>query len=530
LSWIRVKGVTKGFGSRLVLRDVNFRLTEGDRVGVIGANGTGKTTLLKLMLNLEDPDSGTIETTDGVTVGYFSQFSELSGEESVLELLDAQFTEVHDTERALAALGDALAEPLDDKEMTRLLNEQAELFEHMEHIGGWTYENQIDTVLTKLGFSDEHRLAPISQLSGGWRNRAALAELLLKSPDVLLMDEPTNYLDVDGLRWLEGWFQNFTGALLVISHDRDFLDAVVTSIVEVENFRLQHYEGNYSDYVPAKHFRLKDLAREFAHEQELLVYEKEAIKDRREAQRSSSKSLDRKLANIKKSKAPRPVDQIVTSIYENLHVSKELCEVVALSKSYAEQTLFNDLAFDIRRRDRWAVLGPNGCGKSTLLRVMAGEVTQDSGKVQWRKGAQFVSFNHILEDLDLNDTLSHAVNSAPGSMAFTATKKSVNRFLTLFQFSELDLKQRLGDLSGGQRARVALVMCLLSGASVILLDEPTNHLDIASAQVMERALLHFPGAVVVVSHDRFFIDKVATQVLTFNGEGEVTQSAGLLSV
>lgn len=520
MSWIRIKGVSKSYGKRIVLKDIDFKVGKGDRVGIIGANGTGKTTVLKLILGLEDPDEGTIDTTDGVSIGYFSQFSELSGEQSVLEILDDSFVEIHQTNKALAEIADALSQPMDSDEMTRLLDEQATLFETMERIEGWTYENKIDTVLSKLGFNEEHRLLPISQLSGGWRNRAALAKILLESPDVLVMDEPTNFLDVAGLRWLEGWIQKFGGALLVVSHDREFLDAVATKIVEVENYKFQVYDGNYSAYVPKKHFRLKTLEREFIYEQELLAYEDAAIKNR-SAKRSDNKSLNRQLANIKKSTKRGPVDQIVTDIYTELHVSKELCEVTDLGMAYEDHQLFDGLSFDLRARDRLAIIGPNGCGKSTLLRILADEEAPQDGNVRWRKGTRHVSYNQIFDALDLTDTVSHAVSAMPDSLALAATKKSVNRFLSLFQFSELDLKQKLGDLSGGQRARVALVMCLLSGASVIVLDEPTNHLDITSAQVMERALSHFPGAVVVVSHDRFFIDKIASKILTFDGLGGV---------
>lgn len=531
MSWIRIKNITKSYDKQMVLREVDFKLSKGDRVGIIGANGTGKSTILKLILDQESPDTGSIDITDDVTIGYFSQFSELVGELSVLEVLDATFTEVHQTEKALTDIADALGASPDMDEMSRLLDEQAELFETMERIDGWSYENKMDTVLSKLGFSEDRRLRPIDQLSGGWRNRAALAKILLESPDVLLMDEPTNFLDVAGLKWLEGWLSKFGGAVIVVSHDRDFLDAVVTTVVEVENHKLQVYPGNYSDYVPKKHFRLKSLEREFVHEQELLAYEDATIKSRKASlsdkrARTDNKQLNRKLANIKKSTKRGPVDQIVTDIYAELHVSRELCEVRDLTKSYGDEHLFSGLTFELRSRDRLAIVGPNGCGKSTLLAVLGGSVRPDSGEVRWRGGskannANYVSYNEIFDNLDLSDTVSHAVNSAPDSLAFSATKKSVNRFLSLFQFSEMDLKQRLGDLSGGQRARVALVMCLLSGAPVIILDEPTNHLDIGSAQVMERALSHFPGAVVVVSHDRFFIDKIASKVLTFDGDGGV---------
>ena len=400
-------------------------------------------------------------------------------------------------------------------ELDRLIHRQAELFEEMERLGGWDYKRNIDTALTTLGFNEAHRVCPIDDLSGGWRNRAALAKILLENPDVLLLDEPTNYLDVAGVEWLESWFRDFKGAAIIVSHDRKFLDAVVTRIIEVENFHLHEYPGNFGEYVVQKQFRLKTLEAQFVHESELLAFESEGIADRREAAKASSRKLGSQLASIKKNRAPRPVDQIITEIYSGLHIKDVLCRVESLDKSYGDKLLFSDLGFEVRRGNRIVVLGSNGSGKSTLLKVLNGEEKADAGKVTWAPGAGVVSYNQVLAELDEDDTVSHSVNAMPGSLAFTATRKSVNRFLSMFQFSEADLKQKIGNLSGGQRARVAMAQCLLSGASVLLLDEPTNHLDMSSTQVMERALLHFPGAVIVVSHDRFFTDKIANRHLVF---------------
>ncbi len=523
MSWIRVKNVSKTFDRTPIFREINFKLSQGDKVGLIGPNGAGKTTLLQLILGRDDPDTGAVDVTDGTTIGYFSQFSELDGSLSVTEELSSLFGEIHALQAAMDEVNAGFANGPDGDEMTRLVDRQAELFEQMEAAGAWTYDNDIDIVLTKLGFNNEHRTLPVDQLSGGWRNRAALAKVVIQAPDVLLMDEPTNYLDIEGLRWLEGWFRTFGGALLVISHDRQFLDAVCTKIVEVENFGLHEYDGDFANYVHKKQLRIKSLERQFVHEAELLAFEQDAITNRRELAKNPSKALRRKLATIKKSTKPRPVDQIVTDIYAGLHVKDELAEVTALTKSFGDHHVFANVSFDIRRHDRIAIVGPNGSGKTTLLNALAGTEPVDSGEVRWTKGTRQVSFNQLVADLDHDDTVSHAVNAMPGSLAFAATKKSVNRFLGLFQFSEMDLSKKIGTLSGGERARVALVQCLLSGASVIVLDEPTNHLDMASTQVMERALAQFPGAVLVVSHDRFFIDKVANWVMRFDGQGQVSE-------
>jgi ATPase subunit of ABC transporter with duplicated ATPase domains len=522
MSLVRLNDVSVRFENTQILREAFLRLENTDRVGLIGRNGSGKTTLLKLVLDQVQPDTGTVTVDPGTRIGYFSQFSELNGDATITEVLDALFDEVHAVENELASIETAIAaDPSGGAELDRLIHRQSELFAEMDRLDGWDYPRKIDTALTTLGFIEARRICPIDELSGGWRNRAALAKILLEDPDVLLLDEPTNFLDVAGVEWLESWFRDFGGAAIIVSHDRTFLDAVATRIIEVENFHLHEYPGNFGEYVIQKQFRLKTLEQQYVHESELLAFEAEGIADRREAAKNASKNLDKQLSGIKKARAPRPVDEIITSIYGGLHVKDVLCRVNGLSKSYGSQTLFAGLDFEVRRGNRIVVLGANGCGKSTLLRVLTGEERADSGDVSWASGAKVVSYNRVLEELDDDDTVTHSVNAMPDSLALTATRKSVGRFLAMFQFSEADLKKRIRELSGGQRARVAMAQCLLSGASVLLLDEPTNHLDLASTQVMERALVHFPGAVIVVSHDRFFSDKIANRMLVFGTGGTV---------
>ncbi|WP_213814263.1 ABC-F family ATP-binding cassette domain-containing protein [Glaciihabitans sp. dw_435] len=517
MSLIRLHDVSVYFEKTQVLREAFFRLEPRDRVGLIGKNGSGKSTILKLVLDQVTPDSGTVTLEPGMKIGYFSQFSELNGTSTILEVLDELFGEIKAIEAELASIDAAIAADTSG-DLDALITRQSELFEDMDRLDGWDYGRRIDKALTTLGFNDVHRVTPIDALSGGWRNRAALAKILLENPDVLLLDEPTNYLDVAGVEWLESWFRDFRGAAMIVSHDRKFLDSVVTRIIEVENFHLHEYPGNFGEYIVQKQFRLKTLEAQYVHESELLAFEAEGISDRREAAKAASGKLGSQLAGIKKSRTPRPVDQIITEIYGGLHVKDVLCRVEGLSKSYGDKLLFDDLTFEIRRGNRIVVLGSNGSGKSTLLRVLTGEEKADHGEAAWASGTQVISYNTVLDELDLDDTVSHAVNAMQGSLALTATKKSVNRFLTMFQFSEADLKQKIGNLSGGQRARVAMAQCLLSGASVLLLDEPTNHLDMSSTQVMERALIHFPGAVVVVSHDRFFSEKIANRLLIFGAD------------
>jgi ATPase subunit of ABC transporter with duplicated ATPase domains len=517
MSLIRLNNISVKYEDRQVLRSVFFKLNEGERVGLIGKNGAGKTTVLKLILNQTEPAAGAVEREQILKVGYFSQFSELDGRLSVQQVLEDLFSDIRALEDDLNQIATALETVEAPDEMERLLERQAAGLDEMTRRDGWEYERHIDTVLTKLGFSAADRERPIDQLSGGWRNRAALAKILLEAPDVLLLDEPTNYLDVEGLAWLEGWLNTFRGGLLLVSHDRQFLDGVVTRVVEVENYGFQEYAGSFTDYIREKQFRFKTLERQFLHEEELLTFEAEAISDRDEARRNPSQSLQRKLADLKKRREPRPIDTVVTAIYQGIRLPDKLLAAEGLAKSYGGQTLFSNVSFEVEKGERLAIVGPNGSGKSTLLRLLTQAEVPDAGGIVWPGGTSFADFNQILAGQDLSDTVTHAVNTmgGAGSLAFGAQRKQVNKFLSLLQFSEMDLNQRIGTLSGGQRARVALAKCLLSGAQTLILDEPTNHLDLTSTQVMERALVNFPGAVIVVSHDRFFLDKVATRLLVF---------------
>lgn len=522
MSVIRMENVTKRYEDTLIFRDIYFRISMGERIGLIGRNGAGKSTVFKLIMGREEPTEGKVEVNAGVKLSYFSQFSELNGGKSVQEELELSYEHIWEIERELKELEERLGQAADDQELNRCLERQADLFELMEHHDGWNVSVEIDTVLSKLGFDERSRHQPVGELSGGWRNRAALAKLLIEKPEVVLLDEPTNYLDMDGIAWLEQWLNRFTGAMLLISHDRQFLDRVVTKTIEIENYHFQEYDGNYTDYIRKKKLRKKVLDRQFEWEEELLIMEADAV-DNRKQKKSSKDRLSRKLADMRKQVEPNPVNVLITDIYESLRFPDNLCQVQHASKSYGERTIVNQAAFDIQKEDRIAIVGPNGSGKSTLIKLLTGEEQPDSGEVRWERGATYAYFNKMWEELDKKDTVTHAVNNY--GLGLLAPRKKVNKFLSMLQFSEADLQKTIGNLSGGQQARVALAKCLLSGAAVIILDEPTNHLDLTSIQVMEQALIHFPGAIVTVSHDRFFIEKIATKQLTYEPDGQLSEQS-----
>ncbi|KGE16877.1 ABC-F family ATP-binding cassette domain-containing protein [Paenibacillus wynnii] len=520
MSVIRMENVTKKYEDTLIFRDIYFRVSKGERIGLIGRNGAGKSTVFKLIMGKEEPTAGKVEIDPQVKISYFSQFSEMSGSLSVQQELELCFEQVKLIEQELEDLGEKLGQVTDESEMNRLLERQAELFDQMEHLDGWNVAVEINTVLTKLGFDDRSRNQPVDELSGGWRNRAALAKILIELPDVVLLDEPTNFLDLEGLVWLEQWLNRFGGAMILVSHDRQFIDRVVTRTIEIENYHFQEYDGNYTDYIRKKKMRKKVLDRQFEWEEELLIMESEAI-DTRTQKKSSKDRLSRKLSDMKKRVEPHPVNVLITDIYENLRFPDKLCEVKGIGQTYDGRTIFENISFDIQKEDRLVIVGPNGSGKSTLIKVLTGQDQPETGEVIWERGVSYAYFNRMWDELDLKDTVSHAVNIS--GLGLNATRKKVNKFLSMLQFSEMDLGKFIGNLSGGQQARVALAKCLLSGAAVIILDEPTNHLDLTSIQVMEQALIHFPGAVITVSHDRFFIDKIATKMLTFDPESGISE-------
>lgn len=534
---VRLKSVTCRYDEgRVVLRDVSFRVDRGERVALLGGNGSGKTTLLRLISGRLDPESGSVDRGDGVRFAYFSQHTDIPDDATPVEVLESVVADHLALHEELEAIERRLTEG--GGNVDALVERQHQLLTAMDAEGAWDARRRIDTVLSKLGFDDVHRTRRARELSGGWRNRAALARVLLEEPDLVLLDEPTNYLDVDGIAWLETWMRSLGGAAVIASHDRHFLDQVATRIVEVEAAALDEYPGSFSEYVRLKDSRRKALEKRSRVEAELWAFELAAIGDRREAARNPSRFLKRRLADIKKDVTPPLVDQVLTDLYARLRIGDQLGRTEKLTIERGGRVLVRDLDLEITRGSRIGVIGPNGCGKSSLLAVLAGDLDPAAGRVLQPQGSQYptagrvvrppgalwVSFASVRDALDPNESLTHAVNTAP--MVETAPRKQVHRFLEMLRFTELDLRKPIGDMSGGQQARAALAVCLLSGAGVLLADEPTNHLDLMSTQVMERALVHFPGAVIVVSHDRFFLDKVANRLLVFEADGRLRHVEG----
>ena len=506
MALIVARGVEKAFGDRVVLRGCDLVVERGDRVGLVGANGCGKSTLLRVLAGAEDAGGEVIRAG---RLAMLDQEPKLNG----LTVLDA-------ATRALGWHADLLrrwedAAARHDEEA--LASAQTLLDHH-----GWDLSHQVDAVLSRVKAPPHD--APLSRLSGGELRRVALAVALLEAPDVLLLDEPTNHLDADTVVWLEGVLAAWRGAVVVVTHDRYLLEAVVSSIVEVEDGLTVGYEGSYADYLLARAERRASM--EQAEDRRLALIEHEAEWASRSPAARSTKQKGR-LERLEALRALRPLKREETFSLDLRTGSKlsTLAEARGLRKGYGNRLLFKNIEFNLSAGDRVGVLGPNGTGKSTLLGALTGAVTPDAGQIQWGPRVKVALLDQARSGLNDQDSVWEAAGEGNDSVKVGDAWVHVASFLGRFLFTREHLSQRVSKLSGGERARLLLAKLLLQGANVLLLDEPTNDLDLMTLSVLEEALLAFDGASVIVTHDRAFLDRVCNKVLAFEGGGQVTQYA-----
>lgn len=517
--------ITKEYGTDIILENVSFHINAGDRVGLIGANGAGKTTLLKILTGEMSASRGSFFVSQDMTIGYLRQNDDFRSEKTVIEEAYSIFSHLHKLEEEMHVLSDEIAEKsAAGEDVERLLARYDALQQKFEREGGYSYKSEINGVLSSMAFTEDFYTKKISTLSGGERTRLSLACLLLKKPDLLFLDEPTNHLDIGTLKWLEQYLKSYKGTILIISHDRYFLDQLVNKIFEVENHKLYAYEGNYSTFADKKAARREAEMRKFEKQQTEIARQEEII--RRFKQHNTEHLTKRALSREKMLEhmelVDRPdalPDKMKISFRQNFQSGNDVLfgENLGVGFGYGanRRELFAGVNFDIKRGERICIVGPNGVGKTTLLKIMMEDLPADSGRVKRGHNVAFGYYDQGQRLLNPANTVLDELKESYRLYTDTEMRKILGRFL----FKGDDVFLQIGSLSGGEKARLSLLKMMLSGSNTLVLDEPTNHLDIASKEIFEEALMEFPGTVIVVSHDRYFLNKIPTRILELNTDG-----------
>jgi len=510
---LRLSDVSKHYGSRAVLDETSLTVTPGEKIALVGANGAGKTTLLRIVCGEEELDAGTVHLATGWVVGYLPQDAGVVDERTLWDEMLVAHSDLRALQQEIAATEDRLRGNLSDDELGALVDHQAELNVRFEARGGYRLESEIHKVLAGLGFREDDLHKRTDQFSGGWRTRIALAKLLVRSPDLLLFDEPTNHLDIDATEWLETYLKASGASAIVVSHDRYFLDRCISRTVELEAGKLTDFAGSYSYFVAEKARRSSSQQNAYDRQQRELKRQQVFI-DRFRAKSSKAtqvKSREKMLAKIERVDAPETHTRSMALKFPPAKPShREVIVAQGIVKSYGSRHVFDGLALALERGERLALVGPNGAGKSTLLRMLAEVEKPDRGTLLHGGGVRVGYYaQDQTEVLDVSRTvLEEAYSAAPAGWGETDVRSLLGRFC----FTGDDAQKRIGVLSGGEKARLAIARLLLQPANLLLLDEPTNHLDLASREELERALKAFGGTVVMASHDRYFMDTVATKI------------------
>ena len=510
---LNIAEVTKAFDGKEILKGVSFHVEANEKAALVGVNGAGKSTLLKIIMGEETADSGQTVLAKDARIGYLAQHQALTGDETILNQLMS-------VRQDLLDLADSIRES--ELQMTRLsgdileeeMKRYARMTEAFERGGGYAYRSEVVGVLKGLGFSESDFTKTAGELSGGQKTRVALGRLLLTAPDIILLDEPTNHLDMHSIEWLETYLMNYRGAVLIVSHDRYFLNRVVTKVVEIENGHARTYSGNYDAFSEKKEMLRKaayaawiNAERERKHQEEVITRLKSF---NREKSIRRAESREKMLAKMESPEKPADTDDEMTLRFTpRLESGRDVLTVDGLTKRFDGVTLFSGLHFEIRRGEHVALIGNNGTGKSTILKILNGVIPPDDGTVAYGSQVEVSYYDQEMQVLDSSKTIFDEISDDYPAM----TNTEIRTKLAAFLFTGEDVFKRIGSLSGGERARVSLCKLMLSDANFIMLDEPTNHLDITSREVLESAIRAYDGTVLCVSHDRYFINRTATRIL-----------------
>src|SRR5436190_9300758 len=519
----RLSDVYKSYGAHDVLRGTSFQINPGEHAGLVGRNGAGKTTIFRLVNGEETPDRGEVVRARGLKLGLLAQHVHFQDGSTVHESALAAFGRLQQIEHEMHELEHRMADAGDQLE--KVLELYSDLQHEYEREGGFEYSAKAEAISQGLGFDRDTWQMETQSLSGGQQNRLGLARLLLSEPDVLLLDEPTNHLDVGAVEWLEEFLQTYERAFVIISHDRYFLDRSCRRVIEIENGQAASYNGNYSDYVVEREERREAQQRAYDNQQRLIAKTEEFIRRNLAGQKTKqAKSRRTMLQRLERVDAVR-ADQ-ASGDFRLQEIDRSGTHVLTVTDAaigYQDKTLARDISLILRRGECLGVIGPNGSGKTTFARTVLGQLPPLSGELRWGAKVQIGYYAQQLEDLDdRNEIIMELRRVAPAS----ATAGELRSFLAKFHFFGDDVYKQVHDLSGGEKGRLALAKLIYSGVNVLVLDEPTNHLDIPSRDALEEALEAYEGTIITISHDRFFLDRVATQMLALDGEGGVEHYSG----
>ena len=510
--------LTKDFNDVPVFRDVSFRMEEKEKTAVVGINGAGKTTLLKVILGELEPDAGQVVFGRGLRIGYLAQDQNIDSSRSIYEELLSVKQDLIDAEAQLRTLEEKMGELTGD-ELLAAVEEHDRLNELFSRENGFGLKGEVVGVARGLGFTDEELDKNIATLSGGQKTRVALGKLLLKKNDLIILDEPTNHLDMHAIEWLEGYLKNYAGAVLIVSHDRYFLDRIVGKVAELDQTKLTVWNGNYSAYAEKKAKAREDQIHAWMNQQREIRHQEAVIEKLKSYNREKSikraESREKMLAKIEVLEKPTDArDDMHLKLTPYVESGNDVLKVSGLAKSFGSECLFSDLAFELKRGEHVAIIGDNGTGKTTLLKLIHKLLPADRGRIETGvrvKIAYYDQEHHVLND---DNTLFDEISDAHPDMNNTEIRTKLAAFL----FTGDDVFKRVGNLSGGEKGRLSLLKLMLSRANFLLLDEPTNHLDITSKEILEEAIRGYEGTVLYVSHDRYFINRTATRILDLTGK------------
>ncbi|PPQ37859.1 ATPase components of ABC transporters with duplicated ATPase domains [Rhodoblastus acidophilus] len=515
---IRLDAISKQSGTHLLFVEASASVLRGEKVGLVGPNGAGKTSLFRLIAGQEAPDEGQVSIDRGVTIGYFNQdVGEMAGHSAVAEAMNGAGP-VSEVAAQLKALEADMADPDKMDEMDEIIERYGEVQHRFEELDGYALEGRAREVLAGLNFSDEMMDGDVGKLSGGWKMRVALARILLMKPDAMLLDEPSNHLDLESLIWLEDFLKGYDGALLMTSHDRAFMNRIVGKIIEIDGGSLNSYSGDYEFYEQQRALNEKQQQAQFERQQAMLAKEIKFIErfKARASHASQVQSRVKKLDKIEKVEPPRRRQSVAFDFPPAPRSGEDVATLKGVHKAYGAKRIYDGLDFQVRRRERWAVMGVNGAGKSTLLKLVAGAAEPDAGAVTIGSATKMGYFaQHAMEMLDGEATIYEDLESSFPQ----AGRGSLMTLAGCFGFSGDDVEKKCRVLSGGEKARLAMAKMLYDPPNFLVLDEPTNHLDIATKEMLIQALSAFEGAMLFVSHDRHFLAALSNRVFELTPEG-----------